>query len=863
MNLIISLEYNTVWGESLVLCLGKREIPMVSDGFGRWTAKVSRVSSEALDSYGFKLVRRDGSLRHEWRHHSLNLAGVAASTSIVVRDRWQDEPEDAPFYSSAFTKGIFSRENLRSVPGSSQHDSPAQGGLPRVADAVPGCGATKGAAASLNSAKSAGTTLITVNVPVVSRDEVLCIVGDGEGMEDWKRVIPMDDSNFPQWKLAVSADEDFEYKFVIADRNALVTKDEASATKDEAPATKDGVLAIKEWESGENRVCIASDESFTVLSDISHRFGLRKWRGAGTAIPVFSLRSEDDFGVGEFLDLKKMVDWAAATGQCILQLLPINDTTMTGTWQDSYPYNANSTFALHPQFINLQAAGVKADAAFRALQEELNALPQVDYERVNREKIRLLREAYSKTFAKLSKTAAYKAFIAANRDWLEPYAAFCTLRDSFGTADFGKWKTYAKYSASKIEKYCTEHRDEVDFHCFVQFHLDRQLSEVRDYAHSKGVVLKGDLPIGISRTSTDAWQHPHLFNMDESAGAPPDAFAADGQNWGFPTYNWEEMAKDGFAWWKARLRKMSEYFDAFRIDHILGFFRIWEIPLKYSSGLLGHFRPALPYPAEELAFDGFDVASGAFVTAPSDDPTDVLFVEDPVMKGYWHPRIGAQNTASYRGLDPQRQRAFNRLHDDFFYRRHNDFWRESAMRKLPALLHATDMLACGEDLGMIPDCVASVMAELKILSLEIQRMPKSASVEFGDPEHYPYLCVCTTSTHDMNPIRAWWEEDREVSGRFFRLNFSGEAPYFCEPWLCRHIVRDHLDSPAMLTVLPLQDWLSIDGELRLPDPSAERINIPAVSRHYWRYRMHLSLETLLNQQNFNSEVATLIKDSGR
>ena len=281
---------------------------------------------------------------------------------------------------------------------------------------------------------------------------------------------------------------------------------------------------------------------------------------------------------------------------------------------------------------------------YKALQKELNSLSQVDYERVNNEKTKLLREAFAKTFAKLSRTAAYKAFVAANKEWLEPYAVFCCLRDSFGTAEFAKWKTYAKYSASKVEKYCAEHREDVDFHCFVQFHLDRQLSEVREYAHSKGVILKGDLPIGISRTSVDAWQYPQLFNMDESAGAPPDAFAADGQNWGLPTYNWDEMAKDGFAWWKARLRKMSEYFDAFRIDHILGFFRIWEIPLKYKSGLLGHFYPALPYPAEELAFLGFDVASGAFVTAPENDQTDVLFVEDPLMKGYWHALIGSDNS---------------------------------------------------------------------------------------------------------------------------------------------------------------------------------------------------------------------------
>ena len=821
MNIVISLEYNTVWGESLVLCLGGKEIPMTGNGIGTWTAKVSRVSAESLENYCFKLVRKDGSGRREWKHHSLFIAGGSPSTLVTIKDRWQDEPEDAPFYSSAFTKGIFSRDGI-----SAENDEAAHA-------------AAKGTGKHAVRLK---TTLITVNVPVVSRDEVLCVAGTGEGMDNWKKPVPMDDSSFPQWKLAVDTEEDFEYKLVIADRKTL---------------------AIKEWENGENRICTTSDDSFTILSDLCHRFGLRRWRGAGTAIPVFSLRSGDDFGVGEFLDLKKMVDWAAQTGQCILQLLPVNDTTIKGTWEDSYPYNANSTFALHPQYISLLVAGVEPTPRYMELQAELNALPQVDYERVNREKTALLRETFSRNFEKLSKTAAYKAFVSENRTWLEPYAVFCALMDSFGTADFSRWKGYAKYSAKKVSQYAEEHRSEVDFHCFVQYHLDAQLSEVSAYARSKGVVLKGDLPIGISRMSVDAWQYPGLFNMDESAGAPPDAFAADGQNWGFPTYNWEAMAKDGFAWWKARLRKMSEYFDAFRIDHILGFFRIWEIPLKYRSGLLGHFNPALPYPSEELAFDGFDVASGAYVTAPEENPTDVLFVEDPVMNGYWHPRIAAQNTDAFRSLDPQRQLAFTRLHDDFFYRRHNGFWRESAMRKLPSLLHSTDMLACGEDLGMIPDCVASVMSELKILSLEIQRMPKSMGVEFGNPKHYPYLCVCTTSTHDMNPIRAWWEEDREVSARFYALRHGGPAPYSCEPWLCRDIVAEHLQSLAMFTILPLQDWLSISGDLRFKTPKAERINVPAEPRHYWRYRMHLSLEDLLSQKVFNEEVATLISESGR
>ena len=600
----------------------------------------------------------------------------------------------------------------------------------------------------------------------------------------------------------------------------------------------DGLSTRHEWRLHSLK---AAEKREEILDSWSDSPG---WKGAGTAIPVFALRSEDDFGVGEFLDLKKMVDWAVLTGQTFLQLLPVNDTTMFGTLDDSYPYNANSTFALHPQFINLPAAGVPVDKEYLKLQKQLNSFvkdgrPETDYVSVNREKRRLLRKAFDANWKSLSRTKAYRNFLAANREWLIPYSRFCALRDEFGTPDFSQWGEFAVYDEARLERWNKSHRSETDFNCFLQFHLDAQFRQVRDYAHSKGVVLKGDLPIGVSRTSADAWQFPKLFNMDSQAGAPPDAFSADGQNWGFPTYNWEEMAKDGYAWWKARLRKMSEYFDAFRIDHILGFFRIWQIPVPEKSGLAGYFSPALPYSADELRSWGYGNRMDRFI-------------EDPHRPGWYHPRIDAKDLGD--------------LYIDFFYRRHNEFWKHNAMDKLSALLGSTNMLACGEDLGMIPACVPEVMQRLNILSLEIQRMPKDPAQTFADPAHYPYGCVCTTSTHDMSPIRAWWEEDRSLSQRFYNeaLGCGGAAPYFCEPWVCRRIVEQHLWSPAMLVILPLQDWLSISPELRYKgNPADERINVPAIPRYHWDYRMHLSLEELLAAKDFNTDVATLVKSSGR
>ncbi len=798
MKLNVSIEYKTAWGEEIVLCLGGRRYPLTYVEDGLWQGEISRVQAGRLCEYSYEVVRGGETVRKEWKKHTICLPEGQEPAVLTVNDRWNDRPADAPFYSSAFTDAIFGRK-----------DAPAR-------------------------KSKAGNVIFQTAVPTVRPNEVLALAGSSRELGQWTKVIPFDSSRYPVWTLSLDVKEPFAYKLIVADKETLT------------PTA---------WEEGENRWfgMLPQKDEVVVEAALQVHFGGRNWKGAGTAIPVFSLRTEDDFGVGEFYDLKKMVDWAASTGQSVLQLLPINDTTMFGTWEDSYPYNPNSTFALHPQYLNLPAAGVKEDEEYKALQAELNALEQIDYERVNQTKTALLRKAFSKTFKRLSAKASYKEFIEKNESWLLPYAAFCVLRDQNGTPDFSKWKGYAKYSRKKVAAFCEANKADIDFWCFVQYHLDRQLSEVCAYAHSKGVIFKGDLPIGISRTSVDAWLYPELFHMNSQAGAPPDAFSADGQNWGFPTYNWEKMAQDDYAWWKARLAKMAEYFDAFRIDHILGFFRIWEIPLQYESGLEGYFNPALPFPAAELEEQGFDVNDKG------------LFIEDPRKAGHYHPKIGAHKTQSYHFLDAYRRSAFDRLYEDFFYRRNNQFWKEKAMQKLPALLDSTGMLACGEDLGMIPATVPEVMAALRILSLEIQRMPKSVEVEFADPAWYPYLSVCTTSTHDMNPIRAWWEEDREVTDRFYHqmLGGQGETPFYCEPWICRQILEQHLWSPAMLTVLPLQDWLSMDGALRRANPNDERINVPANSRHYWRYRMHLTIESLSASTEFNDTLTAMIKSSGR
>ena len=528
----------------------------------------------------------------------------------------------------------------------------------------------------------------------------------------------------------------------------------------------------------------------------AEKFDRAGFRGAGTAMPVFSLRSESDFGIGEFNDLKDLVDWAVKTGQCIIQILPINDTTRKGEWKDSYPYSPVSSFALHPIYIHLQDLGIKETAAFKKEQQELNALPEIDYPRVYKSKMALVRKAFTARGQKDLESAACRKFIKENAYWLDEYAEFCAKRDG----------------------------NEPEYHKWIQFHLDKQLSAQVKYARSKGISLKGDLPIGVSQDSADAYYHPELFNLDSSAGAPPDYFSQDGQNWGFPTYNWDEMAKDDYAWWKSRLRKMSQYFDAFRIDHILGFFRIWEIPAEQKSGLMGHFNPALPYSADEIYFMRL--------------PREGLFHEDPRHPGFWQPLIKPDTSR----LEWWQKDRFDALYTDFFYHRHDEFWRRNAERKLPELLSASGMLACGEDLGMVPDCVPGVMDHWKILSLEMTQMDKGHG--------WPTLSVCATSSHDMSTLRM---QNAEAG--------KGDMA----PWEVKRILWNHLNSRSMLAIFPLQDWVAIDENLRRKDFMEERVNQPADPNHHWRFRFHLPISELTSEKasELNVQIEGLLKDSGR
>lgn len=890
MTVQFNIEYKVMFGEQIVVNIqteeGELKLPLETTDGERWACDWCVESPEKSYTYYYSVEREGRAVKTEWLmiKHQLDVNAKKAAV-YTLYDHWKAMPEDAYFYSSAFTDCI-------------NHQVPQE----------------------MKPETGSKIVRLIVRAPQLRDGERLGVLGADKALGAWdvQKILPMTQHTYNEWVADIDATHlegsHLEFKFV-AFRNAkneLLWETSMNRTVD-LPEMKAGELVSYEL-----------DQAF---------FALYNRKLAGTQVPVFSLRTRKSAGIGDFGDLKTMIDFVASTGQKVLQLLPINDTTITHTWTDSYPYSCISVFAIHPQYADLHALPELKDAKARAEAEktraELNALDKIDYEKVNDFKINYLRQIFNQEGGKMMKTAEYKAFFQDTELWLVPYAQYSYLRDKNGTADFNQWPDHQVWDEAERKALAdpkTAAYKNVAFFYFVQFVLDRQMQEAHEHAKAKGVILKGDIPIGVNRNGCDVWTEPKYFNLNGQAGAPPDDFSANGQNWGFPTYNWFEMLKDDCQWWNRRFQNMARYFDAYRIDHVLGFFRIWEIPVHSVHGLLGQFAPALAMSREEIESYGLHFQDDRFtrpfitdwvldrvfheragevkekyldrldderyqmkpevdtqrkVEALFADATDekelwlrdglyalisdVLFVRDHTNPGIFHPRISAQLDFIYESLYDNDKAAFNRLYNDYFYRRNNQFWYQEAMKKLPKLVQATRMLVCAEDLGMVPDCVPWVMDELKILSLELQSMPKDPSVKFGHLSRNPYRSVCTISSHDMPTLRMWWDENIQRTQEYYNtmLYRQGPAPHPLPGWLASDIISRHLTSPSMLCILSIQDWLATDEALRLPDANAERINIPANPKHYWRYRMHLNIEDLAADKRFVQSITEMISQSGR
>lgn len=891
MTIHFYLKYDTEFGQDLRLnIIGGASSETTSYGMttgdGRtWLCDIEMEKIPERIDYFYSLDNSGREERHEWQTitHRLELNATKAK-EYTVYNSWTDIPYDSYLYSSAFTDCV-NRRHHESLP-KSEYDK---------------------------------TLRLIVRAPQLRKGDHLYIAGESSCLGNWHtdRALKMYEHNYNEWvaDLDIEAFKEkvAELKFIATTDNGDVLWETGFNRKIEIPELKKGEACVYDMEQAFFEICDT--------------------KLAGTLVPVFSLRTKGSFGVGDFGDLKMMIDWVAETKQKVLQVLPINDTTSTHTWTDSYPYSCISIFALHPQYADLrqlpQIADKKKAAEFEALRKELNELKQIDYERVNDAKTDYLRIIFQQEGEQVMKTLDFKQFVKDNEHWLVPYAQYCHLRDTFGNVDFSTWKgheTWHEQDRGALLNPRSKEFNNVAFYYYVQFVLNNQMRGAHEYAMARGVILKGDIPIGVNRNGCDVWHEPQYFNLNSQAGAPPDSFSVNGQNWGFPTYNWQRMIEDGCQWWIRRFQNMSKFFDAYRIDHVLGFFRIWAIPTSCVHGLLGQFAPSLAMTRDEIEGYGLHFQEQLFTTPfiarwvvdrvfgihaeevigkylhhehddifslkpeydterkieaafkgkeTADDiwvrdglyalAADVLFVRDDNDSNKFHPRITAQLNFMYEALMDSDKEKFNRIYNDYYYRRNNNFWYNEAMKKLPVLVQATRMLVCAEDLGMVPDCVAWVMNELRILSLELQQMPKDPSVKFGELWKNPYRSVCTLSTHDMPTLRQWWDEDYDRTQEYYnsQLYRSGAAPHPLPGWLAREIIANQLTCPSMLCILSLQDWFAIDEKLRLEDANAERINIPANPRHYWRYRMHLNIEDLIANKEYNDNIKELIQHTGR
>ena len=888
MKIHFILNYSTEFGQDLRLNIfdGKAAEPTsygmnTADG-KTWQCDIEMKKVPERADYFYSLDNSGHEERHEWQTvtHRIEL-NCKRAKEYTVYDRWIDIPQDSYLYSSAFTDCVNRRHHEEIKPTDYRK-----------------------------------TLRLVVRAPQLRKGEHLLVCGEHSHMGNWQPdyAIRMYEHNYNEWiadldREAFGDRKETELKFIATDDKGNTLWETGFNRKLALPEMKEGEVCIYEM-----------DQAFFEIYDT---------KLAGTLIPVFSLRSKGSFGVGDFGDLKMMIDWIAETNQKVLQILPVNDTTSTHTWTDSYPYSAISIFALHPQFADLRQLPAIKDRKkaedYEALREELNALKQIDYERVNNAKTEYLRIIFKQEGEEAMKTDGFKEFMKENEHWIAPYAKYCSLRDKYGCVDFAKWKGNEQWNEADRKALLdpkTKEFKEVAFYYYVQFILNNQMRAAHEYAMARGVILKGDIPIGVNRNGCDVWHEPQYYNLNSQAGAPPDAFSINGQNWGFPTYNWQRMIDDGCQWWIRRFQNMSKFFDAYRIDHVLGFFRIWAIPTTCVHGLLGQFAPALAMTHEEIEGYGLhfqeelftkpfiarwvvdrvfgihaEEVIGKYLNHEHDDifslkpeydterkieaafagkdtdtdiwirdglyalAADVLFVRDINDSNKFHPRITAQLNFMYEALVDSDKEKFNRLYNDYYYRRNNNFWYSEAMKKLPVLVQATRMLVCAEDLGMVPDCVAWVMDELRILSLELQQMPKDPKVKFGELWKNPYKSVCTLSTHDMPTLRQWWDEDWDRTQIYYssQLCRGGAAPHPLPGWLAKEIITNQLTCPSMLCILSLQDWFAIDEKLRLPDADAERINIPANPRHYWRYRMHVNIEDLINNKEYNDNIKELVR----
>lgn len=636
---------------------------------------------------------------------------------------------------------------------------------------------------------------------------------------------------------------------------------------------------------------------------------------SGVAVPLFSLRSNDSVGIGEFLDLVPFGAWAKKCELNVIQILPVNDTGF-----ESSPYSARSAFALNPVFIRLQIVigAENFTAEISAMQKKYAADKTVRYQEVARDKRAILRKIFDSRYAMLEHNVAFLKWIDAN-PWAKPYAVYAVLKEKNGEASWQSWKEDGSPSPARVGALFRKMHKDALFQCWMQFEAEAQFKVASDKLTENGMHLKGDIPILLNEDSADVWFDRKYFSLSDRAGAPPDMFSYSGQNWGFPTYRWDALEADDFKWWRDRLAEAAKFYHAYRIDHVLGFFRIWTIPENQRTGILGHFSPAIPLTEAELVSAGFKKETLLYLQNPNysreqlrgflGNATDACVeryfellpftndryvfreefrfergiidyaeeqsVKDALLKVLWN-RVFAPGTpdgifypfwywynAPVLGTLPQgeQEKLGNIIRANEAAQ--EPLWYANGKKLLSALAKSTDMTVCAEDLGAVPRCVPQVLSELRINSLRVERWARNwdaMSQPYYELSEYPRLSVATTSVHDTSTLAGLWKE-RDFDRNYFwtnHLHFEGPAPESLTPDVVKRLIRNIFRANSLFCIPPLQDFLAMSARFLPENPDDERVNTPGtVGPKNWAYRMPCTIEELEENVALTREIASL------
>jgi 4-alpha-glucanotransferase len=640
----------------------------------------------------------------------------------------------------------------------------------------------------------------------------------------------------------------------------------------------------------------------------------------GTAIPLGAIKTKKSVGCGEFQDLIPFADLCKKSGIKIIQLLPVNDT---GT--ESSPYSALSAFALHPLYVTLEklTEDEAIVAKIKKLRKKYKDFQRFPYKDLRQDKLALLREIFASKKDEIAASGEISAWLSEN-PWVKEYAVFMNLKDDNNEASYKQWPEHKDVDAKKIQELwdCKETKEKHLFFVWLQYNLDKQFAEAAAYVRSLGIMLKGDIPIMMNEDSTDAWANKDFFNDSLRAGSPVDNENPTGQNWGFPTYNWKNLEKADYSWWKNRLICASKYYDMYRIDHVLGFFRIWAIPHGECTAVLGHTEPFEPITKDELYGLGFNDDRIKWLLKPHvetrtieevnnndylgthgllhkimdrigneelwlfkdsiktdqdiwDCDIDSYYVKERLtqkwrdrmlieVEGGYYPIWTYTKTTAWESLNNEEKFRFSEL-----LAKKNEkmdkLWESQARTVLGELTGATKMIACAEDLGANIECLPSVLGDLDIRSLCVVRWKRDwekPSQPYYAFESYPEKSVATASVHDSSTLRLWWTTEGDAND--FRNAFPPENPNIrvgeYNPETAKYLLKKIATANSMYVINPIQDFLGLDSKYYAENMDNERVNVPgSVNAFNWTYRLPVNVEDLLKDKELIAAIKEIAK----